>query len=279
MGQPEERLRAVAFLYRAHWHFSRPIFRAWGDHHHRLPNCGQFAPSGTGRFSVIEGAMSSAAANTARTNAETNAKTKASNALLRLDNIAIMRGQRLIQQGLTHDMKAGGITLVTGPNGSGKSSLLRAIAGRLAPAQGSIDCNVPILYVGHQDGLSPALNGRQNLQSWAKLNEYASADGEIEQAIDALNATNFADLPVRVLSRGQRRRFALARLCLGPEQALWLLDEPSAGLDIDTSQLLDRVISRHLDKGGMVMAATHLPLAPQTRPAILALNDINGAAA
>jgi len=219
--------------------------------------------------------MSSAAVNTAKTNAMTNA----SNAFLRLDDIAIMRGQRLIQQGLTHDMKAAGITLVTGPNGSGKSSLLRAIAGRLAPAQGSIECNVPILYIGHQDGLSPALNGRQNLQSWANLNGYATTDGEIERAIDALSATNFADLPVRVLSRGQRRRFALARLCLGPEQALWLLDEPSAGLDIDTTQLLDRVISQHLDKGGMVMAATHLPLAPKTRPAILALDDINGATA
>ena len=73
---------------------------------------------------------------------------------LRLFNVAIMRGERLIQQNINHEMRPGQMTLLTGPNGSGKSSLLRAISRRLTTVRGSISCTVPILYVGHQDGIS-----------------------------------------------------------------------------------------------------------------------------
>jgi heme exporter protein A len=192
---------------------------------------------------------------------------------LHLTDVAIMRGSRVIQQGVNHQMKSGQMTLLTGPNGSGKSSLLRAISGRLTTVRGSITCTAPILYIGHQDGVSGTLSGRQNLLSWAGMNEIEDAKDKAEAAIDKMNANNFADLPTRVLSRGQRRRFALARLCLGPANAIWLLDEPSVGLDIDTMHVLDTLISAHLGSGGMVMAATHLPLAPYARPQVLALND------
>ena len=192
---------------------------------------------------------------------------------LRLYDVAIMRGERLIQQNINHEMRPGQMTLLTGPNGSGKSSLLRAISRRLATVRGSISCTVPILYVGHQDGVSGVLSGRQNLASWAEMNDVADAESRIEDAIGQLNAVPFANLPTRVLSRGQRRRFALARLLLGPPGALWLLDEPSVGLDIDTMQVLDSMISHHLDRNGLVMAATHLPLAPYAQPEVLALSD------
>jgi heme exporter protein A len=192
---------------------------------------------------------------------------------LRLVNVAIMRGERLIQQTINHEMRPGQMTLLTGPNGSGKSSLLRAISGRLSTVRGSISCTVPLLYVGHQDGVSGVLSGRQNLASWAGMNGVADAASRIENAIGQLNAAPFANLPTRVLSRGQRRRFALARLLLGPPGALWLLDEPSVGLDIDTMQVLDSMISSHLGSGGLVLAATHLPLAPYARPEVLALSD------
>ena len=165
------------------------------------------------------------------------------------------------------------MTLLTGPNGSGKSSLLRAISGRLSTVRGSISCTVPLLYVGHQDGVSGVLSGRQNLASWAGMNGVADAASRIENAIGQLNAAPFANLPTRVLSRGQRRRFALARLLLGPPGALWLLDEPSVGLDIDTMHVLDGIISHHLGRNGLVMAATHLPLAPYAQPAVLALSS------
>jgi len=117
------------------------------------------------------------------------------------------------------------------------------------------------------------LSGRQNLACWAGLNGVGNAESRIEDAIEQLNAAPFANLPTRVLSRGQRRRFALARLLLGPPRALWLLDEPSVGLDMDTMQVLDSIISNHLVEGGLVMAATHLPLAPYARPEVLALSN------
>ena len=181
---------------------------------------------------------------------------------------------RVIQPSLTHRMAAGEITLVTGPNGSGKSTLLRTIAGRLPAAAGTIECDVPVLYIGHADGLSPALTGRQNLADWAMLNGLVDDDAAIDAALDRMQARAFADLPVRRLSHGQRRRVALARLTLGPSSALWLLDEPNSGLDAASSIALDDLISDHLKGGGMVLAATHLPLGITHSPRTLVLEDM-----
>lgn len=180
---------------------------------------------------------------------------------LRLSGVAVMRGMRILQRALSHQMGAGEITRLSGPNGSGKSTLLRAIAGRLQPAAGTIECNVPILLVGHSDALGAARSGRDNIADWARLNGFDASPAAIDAALTGMDATGFADLPTRLLSRGQRRRLALARLLLGPADALWLLDEPSAGLDSAAASQLDSMIGRHLDGGGMAMAATHLPLA------------------
>ena len=190
---------------------------------------------------------------------------------LAIEALALGRGMRIIQPSLAHRMAAGEITLVTGPNGSGKSTLLRAVAGRLRPLAGSISCTVPMLYVGHADGLAPALSGRRNLGDWAGLNGFAATPEQIDAALARLAAGAFADLPVRLLSRGQRRRLALARLALSPQGALWLLDEPTAGLDDASRQAVDALIAEHLAAGGMVMAATHDPLAAACGPRELAL--------
>ena len=178
---------------------------------------------------------------------------------------------RVIQPSLTHRMAAGEITLVTGPNGSGKSTLLRAVAGRLRPLAGSIACSAPMLYVGHADGLAPALSGRRNLADWAGLNGIAATPDRIDAALSRLAANAFSDLPVRLLSRGQRRRLALARLALSPAGALWLLDEPTAGLDAASRRAVDALITEHLAADGMVMAATHDPLASACTPRDLTL--------
>ncbi len=188
-----------------------------------------------------------------------------------IENVALVRGMRVIQSALSHVIAPGGMTLLTGPNGSGKSTLLRAIAGRLRPMAGTITCAAPILYIGHADGLATALSGRRNLGDWAGLNGLPVDVDVIEAALAALAAGPFADLPVRMLSRGQRRRLALARLALSPAPALWLLDEPAAGLDRAAEAGLDRLIATHLDRGGMVMAATHAPLATGRTHAELAL--------
>ena len=177
-----------------------------------------------------------------------------------IDGVVLARGMRVIQPALSHVIAPGGMTLLTGPNGSGKSTLLRAIAGRLRPMTGTISCAAPILYVGHADGLASALSGRRNLADWTGLNGLRVDADVIDDALAALAAAPFAELPVRMLSRGQRRRLALARLALSPPLALWLLDEPAAGLDKAAQVALDKLIAAHLDHGGMVMAATHTPL-------------------
>jgi heme exporter protein A len=184
-----------------------------------------------------------------------------------------MRGMRVLQRGLSHSMSAGQITRLRGPNGSGKSTLLRVIAGRLRPAAGTILCQAPRLFIGHADALASARSGRDNLSDWARLNGFGATADHISASLEMMSATGFADIPARQLSRGQRRRLALARLLLGPPNALWLLDEPSAGLDSSASTRLDDLISRHLDGGGMVIAATHLPLAATHEGSDLVLAD------
>ena len=190
---------------------------------------------------------------------------------LRLTDVVLLRGGRLVQNALSLAMVAGEVVLLRGPNGSGKSTLLRTIAGRLPMTTGHIECDVPILYIGHADGLSPALSGRRNLGDWARLNGLIDSDEAIDAALDRMQARSFAELPVRFLSHGQRRRVALARLTLGQAYALWLLDEPNAGLDAASSIALDDLISDHLDGGGMVLAATHLPLGVSHKPFTLTL--------
>ncbi len=192
---------------------------------------------------------------------------------LQLDGIVLARGMRVLQHGLSHSMSAGQITRLRGPNGSGKSTLLRVIAGRLRPAAGAIICQAPRLFIGHADALASARSGRDNLSDWARLNGFDATHDHISASLEMMSATRFADIPARQLSRGQRRRLALARLLLGRPDALWLLDEPSGGLDGLASVRLDDLISRHLDGGGMVIAATHLPLAPTHKGSDLVLAD------
>ena len=190
---------------------------------------------------------------------------------LRLDAVTVLRGIRPVIHDFNNYLDYGQLGLVHGANGAGKTTLLRAIAGRLplesgvvsfARASGGTDRHeIARLYVGHKDGLSNQLSGRENLQSWAAMTGYGDAQ-RIETALAAFGCLGFADSMVRLLSRGQRRRLALVRLMLGPDTALWLLDEPNVGLDDDASKALDSIITAHIGKGGMVLAATHLDLVP-----------------
>ena len=177
----------------------------------------------------------------------------------------------LVISNLSHQQVAGDICCLTGPNGAGKSTLLRTIAGRLPATSGDINCAVPIIYVGHTDGLSGAISGRENLAGWAKINGISATETTIDSALSSFVTNRFADLPVRVLSRGQRRRLALARLALAPADTLWLLDEPNAGLDRASSRILDEIVQKHATAGGMVLAATHLDFAAAAKPRSLHL--------
>ena len=190
---------------------------------------------------------------------------------LEIDALTVLRGQRLVIDRLTHRQNHGELCLLTGANGTGKSTLLRSIAGRLPADSGNIKCHLPQVYIGHADGLAEDISGRKNLQSWAAVNEMMVTGTEIEQALAGFDAASFADVPVTLLSRGQRRRLALARLLLAPSPSIWLLDEPNTGLDQESQIRLETALNAHLGAGGAVLAATHIDMAASASTTHLAL--------
>jgi len=182
---------------------------------------------------------------------------------------------------LDFELAPGGALVLTGPNGSGKSSLLRLMAGLTPPFLGTVSWDgaavvedaaahrARVHLVGHQDALKPVLTVAETLAFSAALRE-TSPDGVVP-ALQRFHLADLAELPCRVLSAGQRRRLALARLLASPAP-LWLLDEPSAGLD-DASMLdLLAAVAEHRADGGRVAIATHLPL-PLPAASTLSLTD------
>jgi heme exporter protein A len=180
------------------------------------------------------------------------------------DSLSIDRGGRRILSNVSFRLDRGALS-VTGPNGVGKSSLLRALAGFLAPAAGAVrlegvgDPATAIHYVGHRDGLKPQLTARENLAFMARFLGARGPAALPAAALGALAVEALADLPVAWLSAGQRRRVALARLVVAP-RPLWLLDEPLTGLDAASVERLEALAADHVAGGGLVVAATHAPL-------------------
>jgi heme exporter protein A len=188
--------------------------------------------------------------------------------MLEARELACLRGERVVFAGLSFRVEPGAALLLTGANGAGKSSLLRLLAGLLPPAAGALlweggDALADraaharrLRYLSPQDALKPALTARESLRFAARLH----GGGDAHAALDALGLLPLAELPVRLLSTGQRRRLALARLALAPAAPLWLLDEPTLGLDAASVSRLGGLLARHRAQGGAVVAATHLPL-------------------
>jgi heme exporter protein A len=186
--------------------------------------------------------------------------------LIEAQELACWRGERLAFDCVSFAISPGDALLLKGPNGAGKSSLLRLLAGLLPLAAGRLLWDradaladltahgARLRYLGHQDALKPSLSAAENLAFYARLH-----GGDVMRALAALHLEALADLPARVLSSGQKRRLALARLALG-HAPLWLLDEPSVGLDAASVEALAPLFAAHRAAGGMVVAATHLPL-------------------
>ena len=176
------------------------------------------------------------------------------------DGVSAFRGERLVLDRVSFGVAAGGALLLLGPNGAGKSTLLRALAGlkRLDGGRvlfdGSEDRAGRLAYLGHQDGIKPGLTAAENLGFAARV-----SGGDAGAALDALGLRALAGLPARMLSAGQRRRLALARLAVS-KAALWLLDEPTLGVDAASVQAFGDLLAVHRAGGGVVVAATHLPL-------------------
>lgn len=186
------------------------------------------------------------------------------------EGLACLRGGRPVFADLSFELPPGEILLLVGPNGSGKSSLLRVLAGLLRPALGQLTWDgEPVQrdlvahferlhYVGHQTSLKPRLTVRENLAFWGELRGGAK-EGAVETALERLALERLAPQPAEVLSSGQRRRLALARLLVA-STPLWLLDEPTVGLDDANIARLRSVIEEHRAGGGAAVIATHLDL-------------------
>ena len=170
--------------------------------------------------------------------------------LLAMEGVACLRGGRLLFEGLDLRLEPGGAALVTGPNGIGKSSLIRVAAGLLRAAAGKVARAGAALADEH-----PALDERQPLGA-----ALAFWTGDPAPGIDAMGLTALADVPVRMLSTGQRKRAVLARV-IASGAPLWLLDEPGNGLDGDGLARLEAAMAAHRAGGGAILAASHQPLA------------------
>ena len=174
--------------------------------------------------------------------------------------LACLRAEKLVFAGLDLAFGNGAAVVLEGANGSGKSSLLRLLAGLLAPCDGDATWRgAPARrYIGHGDAVNPALSGREALDFWRRL--WDAEPAAVGPALDAFDLMPVADLPARMMSAGQRRRLALARLLLAPAP-VWLLDEPTVGLDAGARAALERALAAHLAAGGAAVLATHVPVA------------------
>jgi heme exporter protein A len=183
---------------------------------------------------------------------------------LKAENLSCERGGRLVFTDVNFALASGELMALRGPNGAGKSSLLRLLAGLNTPVAGTVVLENGIAestlaeqshYIGHAEANKPALTVNENLNFWAQF-----LGGEKNPAaLSTFNLEALAGDQSLLLSAGQKRRLALTRLVIA-QRSLWLLDEPTVGLDTASLTNLQVLIKNHLSNGGMVIAATHTEL-------------------
>lgn len=180
--------------------------------------------------------------------------------------LTVERGGREIVRALSFRADAGEALLLTGPNGAGKTTLIRAIAGFLPLAAGTLrldggdnerDFGEQCHYVGHVNAVKANLSVAENLAFWARF--LGHDESRVDDALEAMALGDLAQVPAGMLSAGQRRRVGLARLMVAP-RPVWLLDEPTVSLDSASVGLLARAVTDHCAAGNLAIAATHLPL-------------------
>jgi heme exporter protein A len=180
--------------------------------------------------------------------------------------VRCIRGSREVFSGLDFSASAGEALAVTGPNGAGKTSLLRLIAGLLTISGGSIELDggdgeltltEQAHYLGHRDALKPSLSVMENLAFWR---DFLGGDVfDADKSLASVGLDHAAHLPAAFLSAGQRRRLSIARL-LAVRRPIWLLDEPTSALDAAGQAMFSALMRDHLERGGLIVAATHAPL-------------------
>jgi len=192
--------------------------------------------------------------------------------MLQAQELACLRGDRLLFKNVGFELNAGGLLYVMGENGSGKSSLLRMLCGLLMPEDGAVFWDAMkikenaenylynLTYIGHLNGLKDDLTALENLYMSARSAGNEVSENKALAALSAIGIERCANLPARVLSQGQKRRVTLARLWL-TKGKLWILDEPFAALDIASVGVLAARLGEHLTNGGMAILTTHQDVA------------------
>lgn len=193
---------------------------------------------------------------------------------IKVDNVAVIRGNRLVLNGLSLEADVGDVIWVRGANGCGKSTLLRTIAGLLPTASGDVHIKGRLALADENLALDVNLSVEKSLRFWADMDGASPASREA--ALVAMDLISLADIPVRFLSTGQRKRANLARL-MASNADIWLLDEPYNGLDSASSARLDEALLKHVSAGGIALVAAHQP--PSINVAQSILLDQRGKAA
>jgi heme exporter protein A len=188
--------------------------------------------------------------------------------LLETRALTCRRGDRVLFDGLDLGLVGGELLYLRGHNGSGKTTLLRALCGLILPTAGEVlwrgrpiralrdAYTAELLYLGHRNGIKDDLTAAENLRVLAALDGDGADTAQAWDALARIGLRGHEDLAVRVLSQGQKRRVALARLLL-TRARLWILDEPFTALDRDAVALLQDVIRSHLANDGLVVLTTH----------------------
>jgi len=191
--------------------------------------------------------------------------------MLEVSNLACSRGDQRLFSGLSFVLHPGQIMQVQGENGSGKTTLLRTLCGFVSADEGYVAWNgaqvaslgdafhAQILYLGHLNAIKDDLSALENLKISAAFSGITLQDATVKSALRRLGLKGRELLPCKVLSQGQRRRVALARLLVS-DARLWILDEPLAALDVRAVALIQELIAEHLSSGGMAIFTTHQPL-------------------
>lgn len=192
--------------------------------------------------------------------------------ILSVDNISLNRGERAILRDVSFRAETGDALVLTGQNGAGKTTLIRAIAGFIKPESGAIRLNggdpeysvgEQCHYVGHSSATKAGLTAQENLQFWCRYlapeAPLSERRARVDDGLTYFGLSSLADVPAAIMSQGQRRRLGLARLFVA-KRPVWLLDEPTVSLDDASTQALSQLFRDHVADGGIVLAATHLPL-------------------
>ena len=191
-----------------------------------------------------------------------------SNSELSVERLKCVRGERVLFEEQNFSIKSGKLLYVQGDNGTGKTTLLRTICGLFQPQDGKVFWNRleikslaedylgQVLYIGHLTGIKEELTAVENLQFSAALSGLNVSREQVENALNHLGIERCADLPTRVLSQGQKKRVALARLWL-QQSAIWILDEPFTALDISAIDVLTKRIESYVKAGGIVVMTSH----------------------